>query len=467
MSVAPSPDRPLDQGNLETTAAGQANHYTPIIRTMSRMFLAMFQHASITSRITSKRFNRDILNTIKSHWSTGGTVDIPLEFRMNRANSGYITNDGSPKHAAIIRSVRFTVDKSANLLFDVPAVKAMFEKLQLNSSLMRQEVVPEITRRLSEAVDRTALTEVKHCQTVIDGGGALSEENIDVFTVARQALQELEAPGMDYMSQRMGSNKGWFGIIHPEADRSLVRYMAERGNASNDTRRDVMNAWLNEIVGFERIQTPNVGRHSTGTRTNGMVMGAAPAKGARTTVNSRQITVDGVGAGATVKAGEHFTIAGVYAVSGEWKETLSRLFTFEVAEDATATDPGGVITLKLRQDINDGDLMEHNRQVGFDKNVSAYPADNGAVTFLGDASKELNQIIISHPHATEYCPIMIPRAETAAYSRMFPDPETGQSITVTGDYGQGEHVDNWKYMMAWGIGSIDPRYGVKILLDAA
>lgn len=105
-----------------------------------------------------------------------------------------------------------------------------------------------------------------------------------------------------------------------------------------------------------------------------------------------QIRVDGLtGATDTVKQGEVITIASVFDVNAETKQTLTTLKQFVVQADATAAS--NAITLNISPTIYDSTS-------GALQNVSALPADNAAVTFYGTTSATVYpQNLIFHKDA--------------------------------------------------------------------
>ena len=123
-------------------------------------------------------------------------------------------------------------------------------------------------------------------------------------------------------------------------------------------------------------------------------------------------------AGATVKAGEVLTIAGVYAYDNR-KQALvqpARLQQFTVVADATASG-GGAATLTIYPAMvvpgsGAGDNVNINTAHA---TVNAAPADNAVVTFLGAASATLApRLLIQKPAiVVNTIPLIMPASDTA------------------------------------------------------
>ncbi|HEF4838910.1 TPA: hypothetical protein SAO52_003669 [Burkholderia vietnamiensis] len=119
-------------------------------------------------------------------------------------------------------------------------------------------------------------------------------------------------------------------------------------------------------LGFDIGMDQNVNTLTTGTRTNGTVSGAGQT--------GSSLLVTGLGAGGTVSKGDTFTIAGVYGVNPQNRQSTGVLRQFTVTGAATA-DGSGNATLSIFPPIN---TAASNQQY---QSVSAGPANAAAVTW--------------------------------------------------------------------------------------
>ncbi|ENH6340928.1 hypothetical protein ABWH74_004318 [Burkholderia vietnamiensis] len=119
-------------------------------------------------------------------------------------------------------------------------------------------------------------------------------------------------------------------------------------------------------LGFDIGMDQNVNTLTTGTRTNGTVSGAGQT--------GSSLLVTGLGAGGTVSKGDTFTIAGVYGVNPQNRQSTGVLRQFTVTAAATA-DGSGNATLSIFPPIN---TAASNQQY---QSVSAGPANAAAVTW--------------------------------------------------------------------------------------
>lgn len=151
------------------------------------------------------------------------------------------------------------------------------------------------------------------------------------------------------------------------------------------------------------------------------------------TVNGRHMTqtldvTDATTATATFKAGEVFTIAGVYAYDNRKQAPVSpaRLQQFTVVADATAV--AGVVELTIFPAIivpgsGAGDNVNINTAHA---TVTAAPADNADITFIGAASTTLSPRVLIQKQAVvvNTVPLILPASDTSMRRRLSKIPLT-------------------------------------------
>lgn len=200
-----------------------------------------------------------------------------------------------------------------------------------------------------------------------------------------------------------GVPDGEMFAVLPYSDMSILgKYMAETIRPAADSQAAILNTFGNnskvrELAGMKVMFTQQVPTFTTGTRTNGAVNGANQnvnytAVAQSTTTNGRFLTqtiaADGFGANATIRDGEVFTIAGVFAWDNRKGASMGRLQQFRVVGDATADGTGAVAALRIfpaiivQNGTLTGDLGVNNANA----TVSAAPADNAVITWVGSAS---------------------------------------------------------------------------------
>lgn len=193
----------------------------------------------------------------------------------------------------------------------------------------------------------------------------------------------------------------------PQGDRSAVLNPADQwgmiGSVSglyiSDTAKSALQrAKLPMLGGIDTYMSQNAPQHTIGHRGGTPLVNGASQNVAysQTTTDGQSLVTDGwTATTATVKKGDVFTIAGVYAVNpvpgvtGSSKPAMSYLQQFVVTADATA-DGSGNMTIAISPSIITSGAFQ---------TVSAAPADNAAMTFLGTVDTTYNQNLAFHKNA--------------------------------------------------------------------
>jgi len=154
----------------------------------------------------------------------------------------------------------------------------------------------------------------------------------------------------------------------------------------------------------------------------------------------------------TVKAGEVFTIAGVYAVNPVTKARLPWLKQFTVVSDATCSS-------------NETDVVIYPAMIwsGAFQNVSVVGVsdlNNQGVTFLGSASTSYAQNLVFHKNAFALAivPMVVP---PGAYD-VARENYGGTSVRMIPFYNGSSDVSTMRLDVLYGFKALDPRLATRI-----
>lgn len=263
------------------------------------------------------------------------------------------------------------------------------------------------------------------------------------FFLAPERLDDMAVPGND----RHGvlSTRDYWGLASQFTTGNLY---------DNNVNREALSRARLPVMGsVQPYMSQSVITLVTGTRTNGAVNGASQDVEYTEVADTytQTLIIDGVGAGGTIKKGEVFTIAGVYAVNPRTKATLDYLQQFVVLADATANGSGQVTITIANPIIVSGAYMT----------VSAAPADNAVVTWMGTAATGYRQNAVFHGASIALASAKLVRPRTGEYSYAS-DPDTGISIRYwqTSDGTNDVHLHRWDLLM--GVTNVDRRLGTRV-----
>jgi hypothetical protein len=186
--------------------------------------------------------------------------------------------------------------------------------------------------------------------------------------------------------------------------------------------------------------------HSTGTRATTLaVNGAISTQGAST------IALDGDSGSATLKAGDVFTIAGVYAVNPQTRQSTGSLQQFVVTADATASS-GAWSSVSISPAIY---TASHALAT-----VDAFPADNAVVTVLGSASTNYAQNLVYHKDAIAFATadLLMPQGVDMASRQV----HNGISMRIVRQYDINNDRMPCRVDVLYGYSVIRPQMGVRL-----
>jgi hypothetical protein len=173
-------------------------------------------------------------------------------------------------------------------------------------------------------------------------------------------------------------------VWDPAANGSMVKAAAGLFNAPQKISDQYASGIFVPALGFDIGMDQNIRQATAGTRTNGTVSGAGQT--------GSSLLVTGLGAGGTVAAGDTFTIAGVFAVNPQSRQSTRVLRQFTVLTAATA-DGSGNATLSIFPAIN---TAASNQQY---QTVTAGPANAAVVTWDVAASTQYTVNMAYHKNA--------------------------------------------------------------------
>ena len=247
----------------------------------------------------------------------------------------------------------------------------------------------ELTMQLDDFAERVLKPRISQLASSIDADVANSFQNIFqsvgtpgttpgtslVLLQAQQKLNEAAA----VMSPR-------YATVNPAANAALVEGMKGLFNPVSTISKQFKTGLMAEgILGYEEMNmSQSIKQHTTGTRTG--------AHTVTTTVSSQgatTIAITGTGT-QTIKKGDVFTIAGVYAVNPQTRESTGSLQQFVVTADVTASG-GAYASVSISPAI-----YTANQALA---TVDSFPQSGAAVTFLGSASTQYPQNLIYHRDA--------------------------------------------------------------------
>lgn len=364
----------------------------------------------------------------------GATVNVkrPPEFTIR-------TGATAAAQDVIEGEVAVTIDKQAGV--DVQFTSA--EETLSVDALLKSKVLDASMSQIASYIDQQLIARVSEFHNWVGTPGQVVDSPADFF-LAPQRLDEMAVPANDRNA-----------IMTPQDGYGMAgSLLASAGMAGNDVAKNALQKAKIPILGnVDPYITQTIPSLTTGTRTNGAVNGASQAVTYLAVKSTYQQTlnVDGVGTTNTVKQGEVFTIAGVYAVNPRTKAALPYLQQFTTLEDRVAS-AGAIANLAISPPIIASGAFQ---------NVSAAPADDAVLTWLGSASTTYRPSAAFHKTAIKLVSAKLIRPYSGE-SDFATDPETGITVRYW-RYSNGDNdTHNHRWDVMFGTVNADRRLGVRL-----
>ena len=236
---------------------------------------------------------------------------------------------------------------------------------------------PRISQ-LASSIDADVATSFKSIYQSVGTPGTVPSTSL-VLLQAQQKLNEAAA----VMSPR-------YATVNPAANAGLVEGMKGLFNPTDTISRQFKNGMMGEgVLGFEEINmSQSISQHTTGTTpTAPIVASTVTAEG------STSLAISFTTGSPTFRIGDVFTVANVYAVNPQTRQSTGSLQQFVVTAnlDISSTTTG-TLTVSPAMYTSANALAT----------INAFPASGAALTFLGGSATQYPQNLIYHKDAITF-----------------------------------------------------------------
>ena len=311
----------------------------------------------------------------------------------------------------------------------------------------------ELTMQLDDFAERVLKPRVSQLASTIDADVANAYKGIYasvgtpgttpstslVLLQAQQKLNEYATP----MNER-------YATVNPAANAGLVEGMKGFFNPTNTISRQFATGMMGTgVLGYDEVNmSQSILNHTTGTRSTAdtiLVNGAVSTQG-QTTIN-----LDGGTGSATVVVGDVFTIANVYAVNPQTRQSTGSLQQFVVTAANTAS--GGAWTSIAVQPP----MYTATNALA---TIDAFPADNAAVTFIGAASTGYAQNLVYNKNAITFATadLLLPQGVDMASRQV----HNGISLRIVRQYDINNDRLPCRIDVLYGYSTIRPQMAARI-----
>lgn len=323
---------------------------------ITREILRIFENNSIVTRNCNRQYDDQFAD---EGAKIGDTVRIRLPDRV-------LVSEGAVFQGRGINEQNTTLTLSTQLHTDFSLTSAeMTMSLQDYSDTV---LVPRISQ-LAATVDSTVCNGVAKQIGQSVGTPGTTPSTVQVLLAGQQKLNEQSVP----LANR-------FAVVNPAANAALVGGFTNLFNPSGAISEQYKTGNMaNNTLGYQEIgMSQSIGQFTTGSRSAGATVTTTVAAQGQTT-----LAVTTNGATDTIKQGDVFTVAGVFAVNPQTRQTTGSLYQFVVGVDAVAA--GSAVTLTVPAMYTADQALA---------TIDTFPQAGAAVTWLGGVSTAYPQNLI-------------------------------------------------------------------------
>ena len=307
----------------------------------------------------------------------------------------------------------------------------------------------ELTMQLDDFAERVLKPRISQLASSIDADVANSFKNVYqsvgtpgttpgtslVLLQAQQKLNEAAA----VMSPR-------YATVNPAANAGLVEGMKGLFNPTDTISRQFKNGLMGMgVLGYEEINmSQSIKQHTNGNWGTTITVGSTVS-----TQGASSISISFTGSSKTWKVGDVFTIANVYAVNPQTRESTGSLQQFVVTEDLTASSTG---TLKISPAL----YTASNALA----TVDSFPQSGAAITMLGSAQGQYAQNLVYHKDAITFATadLLLPQGVDMASRQV----HNGISMRVVRQYDINNDRMPCRIDVLYGYSVIRPQMAVRL-----
>lgn len=324
--------------------------------------------------------------------------------------------------------------------------------------IMNEYAIPIVEQFEAAVETELAKQYILGSRNVVGTPGA-NPATADVFQTASAALERLSVPENDIRGAFITPTAGAsLATGNPSSAGSLPAYYDEQL-----ARQLVRKSMLGEMANAITYKSNNLGSITAGTHDAAGAVSTAPSEGAagdRTgTITLKEINA----AAATIKAGEKFTIDGVYEINPVNREKTGELLTFTVTEDTAAT--AGVATVTVTPAFRPYD----SSTIGVKQyaNMDTLPIGDADITWLTGTESEVSKfgyMAAKRSMLMAMAPLLMPTVSGVDYSKASMVTKDGHGpIRMTSQYDILKDKNLIRFDILFGFHDLRPEWSCGLL----
>lgn len=368
----------------------------------------------------------------------GGKIGDTLNLRKPIRVTPGTTPTFNPSNF-IETSVPVVIDKQYN-----SGATFTSKELALNIDEFSDRVLAPHIAAIANKIDYDGMQLYKDVYQLVGTPGATPSTNL-TYLGAGVKLDNSAAP--------IGRRKA---VINPIAQATIVNTNLTLFNPTKNISDQYSDGNIGQALGYAWSMDQNVGVQTIGTF-------AAAASGAGTAVTvttaistGSTLVTGGWTSGDLLNIGDVFTVAGVYAVNPQNRQSTGQLQQFVVSATPTAASGGGAMTLTFSPAvIFSGDFQNVTSTTG---TVAA----TSVLTVYGASATSTPQNLVFHPDAFTFVTAMLDMPQAGAESYVVRSKKLNMGIRALRFYDGYNDRSNFRFDILGGWKTIRPELACRV-----
>lgn len=382
-------------------------------------------------------------NLEREFGKVGDTINIKLPFRTKTASGRTLV-----KQPMVDRTTTLKIDKQEHF-----ALEFTQNDRTLSISQFSERYLKSGTSQLAHVLDKS-IADISVKSSFFGSGTPGTEVSTDAWADAMASMELVGVP----MDGKVST------VLNPRDGAAVAKDVKRLANESL-VKKAIEQSYIGPLSDMPAFRTAQMPNHTVGA------LGGSPLVNDAAYAGGSTIVTDGwtAAAAARVKIGDCFTLEGVYEINPRTYESTGSLQRF-VATAVGTSDASGNMTISFSPAMNDGtattvDADGNTVSLAAFQNVTAYPANNAPLTFIGTANTTYRQDVCFHKDAIALAVIDIDIPESAVVAKRVRDPQSGLSLLMTAAYDINNFSQIYRVDLVWGVKAIYPELMHRIWSD--
>ncbi len=249
----------------------------------------------------------------------------------------------------------------------------------------------ELTMQLDDFAERVLKPRISQLASSIDADVANAYKGIyssvgTPGTTPATSLVLLQA--QQKLNENAATMMPRYATVNPAANAGLVEGMKGLFNPTDTISKQFKNGMMGTgVLGYDEINmSQSIKVHTTGAWGTTITVTSTI-----TTQGTTTLPISFTGTGSTWKQGDVFTIAGVYSVNPQTRETTGSLQQFVVTADASGTSTASVTIAPAIYTASNALAT-----------VDSFPQSGAVITMLGSSASQYAQNLVYHKDAITF-----------------------------------------------------------------